>query len=155
MSDVKATRAVMAGLVGTAAMTALLLVEPSVGLPKVAIGQILSTALGLTPAYLTVGAATGWIIAFLVGVGFALLYAGFFERRLPGGALGRGALYGVLIFILAQLVFMPLVGGGVFSRGDVEMIVGSLLGHLVYGVIVGWIYGMPAGAIRRRPGQAT
>jgi len=139
----KVTRAVMAGLVGTAAMTVLLLVEPLVGLPKVAIGQVLSTALGLTPAYLTVGAVAGWIIDFLVGVVFALLYAGVFAGRLPGSALARGAIYGVLVFVLAQLVFMPLVGGGVFSRGDVEMIAGSLVGHLVYGGLVGWIYGLP------------
>jgi uncharacterized membrane protein YagU involved in acid resistance len=138
----KVTRAVTAGLIGTAAMTVLLLVEPLVGLPKVAIGQILSTALGLTPAYLTVGAAIGWIIDFLVGALFALLYAGVFARRLPGAALTRGAIYGVLVFILAQLVFMPLVGGGVFSRGDLQMIAGSLLGHLVYGGIVGQIYGI-------------
>ena len=35
-------RAAVAGLVGTAAMTALLLVEPSIGLPKIAMGQVLS-----------------------------------------------------------------------------------------------------------------
>ncbi len=125
-------------------MTALLLVEPSVGLPQIAIGQILSTALGLAPAFLAIGPAVGWGISFLVGVAFALVYAGVFERRLPGRALARGALYGIIVFVLAQLVFMPAVGGGVFSHGDLQLIAGSLLGHLVYGVSVGWIYGLPA-----------
>jgi hypothetical protein len=50
----------------------------------------------------------------------------------------------MIVFVLAQLVFMPLVGGGIFSRGDLEMIAGSLLGHLVYGAVVGWIYGHPS-----------
>lgn len=136
------TRAVAAGLIGTATMTALLLIEPSVGLPNIAIGQILSTALGLASAHLSSGAAIGWCIHFGVGVFFALVYAGVFARRLPGGPVVRGALYGGLIFLLAQLIFMPLVGGGVFSRGDVEMIAGSLLGHLVYGGVVGWIYSL-------------
>lgn len=139
-----ATRAVAAGLIGTAAMTALLLVEPSLGLPEIAIGQILSTALGLAPAYLPVGPAAGWVLDFLAGALFALVYAGVFERRLPGGAAIRGTLYGIIVFVLAQLVFMPLVGGGVFSRGDLAMIAGSLLGHLVYGGVVGWIYGLPS-----------
>jgi len=138
-----ASRAAAAGLLGTAAMTALLLIEPSVGLPNIAIGQILSTSLGFASAHLTVGPALGWIVHFLVGIGLALVYAGFFERRLPGGPLLRGALYGVLVFVVAQLVFMPLVGGGVFSRGNPEMIAGSLLGHLVYGGVVGWIYTLP------------
>ena len=44
---------------------------------------------------------------------------------------------------MAQLVFMPAVGAGVFSRGDVAMIVGSLIGHLVYGGLVGGLYGEP------------
>ncbi len=138
------TRAVAAGLIGTATMTALLLIEPSVGLPNIAIGQILSTALGLAAAHLSSGAAIGWCIHFGVGVAFALVYAGVFARRLPGGPFVRGVLYGGLIFVLAQLVFMPLVGGGVFSRGDTEMIAGSLLGHLVYGGVVGWIYSLQA-----------
>ena len=136
-----AARAAVAGLVATAAMTALLLVEPSVGLPKIAMGQILSTSLGLASAHLASGAALGWIIHFVIGMLLALLYAAAFDRRLPGTALTRGLLYGVLVFVAAQLVFMPLVGGGVFSRGDPELIAGSLLGHLVYGGLTGWIYG--------------
>lgn len=143
-----ATRAIAAGLIGTASMTALLLVEPSVGLPMIAIGQILSTALGLASTYLTIGPAVGWSIHFLVGVAFALVYASMFDRRLPGTALARGAIYGVLVFVLAQLVFMPLVGGGVFSRGDPQMIAGSLLGHLVYGGVLGWIYGLQSASSR-------
>jgi uncharacterized membrane protein YagU involved in acid resistance len=136
-----AARAAAAGLVGTAVMTALLLVEPSVGLPKIAIGQILSTSLGLASAHLASGPVLGWVIHFVIGMLLALLYAAVFDRRLPGPALGRGLLYGVLVFVAAQLVFMPLVGGGVFSRGDTELLAGSLLGHLVYGGLTGWIYG--------------
>ena len=139
-----AARAIAAGLIATAVMTTLLLIEPSVGLPTIAIGQILSTALGLAPAYLGIGAAVGWGIHFVVGVVFALVYAGVFSRRLPGRAFVRGVLFGSMVFVLSQLVFMPLVGGGFFSRGDVEMLAGSLLGHLVYGGVLGWIYGLAA-----------
>jgi uncharacterized membrane protein YagU involved in acid resistance len=135
-----AARAAAAGLVGTGVMTALLLVEPSVGLPKIAMGQVLSTWLGLASAHLVLGPALGWILHFLIGTLLALIYAAVFDRRLPGPALARGLLYGVLVFVVAQLVFMPLVGGGVFSRGDVELLAGSLLGHLVYGGLTGWIY---------------
>ena len=137
-----AARAVPAGLIATAVMTALLLIEPSIGLPNIAIGQILSTALGLGPAFLGSGAAIGWILHFTFGVVFALAYAALFSPRLPGGPVGRGMAYGVLLFILAQLVFMPVVGGGLFSHGDVEMLAGSLLGHLVYGAVLGWIYSL-------------
>lgn len=135
------TRAAAAGLVGTAVMTALLIVEPSVGLPRIAIGQILSTAMGSASAHLSVGPTGGWIIHFLVGILFALIYAAFFADRLPGKALVRGVIFGVLVFLLAQVTFMPLVSGGFFSHGDMELLAGSLLGHVVYGGLVGWIYG--------------
>ena len=141
-----ARRAAVAGVIGTGVMTGLLLVEPSVGLPRIAIGQILSTSLGLASAHLPIGPALGWIIHFLFGIVLALIYARFLVGRLPGGVLVRGVLYGVLVFVVAQVVFMPLVGGGVFSNGDGQMLAGSLLGHLVFGGLVGWIYGEPARA---------
>ena len=133
-------RAAVAGLVGTAAMTALLLVEPSIGLPKIAMGQVLSTSLGLTTAHLTIGPALGWCLHFGIGVVLALIYAAAFDGRLPGPPVVRGAVYGGMVFVVAQMVFMPLVGGGFFSRGDLELITGSLLGHLLYGGVVGWSY---------------
>ena len=137
------SRAAVAGLIGTAAMTALLLVEPSIGLPKIAMGQVLSTSLGLTTAHLSIGPALGWALHFLIGMALAVIYAGAFDRRLPGTAVVRGMLYGALVFVVAQVVFMPLVGGGVFSRGDSELLAGSLLGHLLYGAVIGWTYGGP------------
>jgi uncharacterized membrane protein YagU involved in acid resistance len=133
-------RATLAGLIGTAAMTALLLVEPSIGLPKIAMGQVLGTTLGLTTAHLAIGPALGWLLHFVIGVILALIYARAFAVRLPGPPIVRGMLYGLMVFVVAQLVFMPLVGGGIFSRGDLELISGSLLGHLLYGGVVGWSY---------------
>lgn len=137
----RTARAVAAGMVGTAAMTALLLIEPSVGLPKIAMGQVVSTSLGLASASLKVGPGVGWVLHFLVGVALAILYAAFIAARLPGSPLVRGLIYGALIFLVAQVVFIPLAGMGVFSRGEIELVVGSLLGHLVYGGLIGWIYG--------------
>ncbi len=130
------------GLIATAAMTALLLIEPSVGLPQIAIGQLLSTSLSLSTAHLTLGPGVGWALHFLVGSVWALLYARVADR-LPGGALARGLCFGGLLFLLAQALFMPLVGGGFFSRGSPALLAGSLLGHLVYGGVLGWVLGLP------------
>ncbi len=147
-------RAVVAGLVGTAVMTCLMLVAPLAGLPRLAIGQLLSTLLAVSIAFLPIGPATGWVLHALFGILLAVNYAAVFVGRLPGAPLARGALYGVLVFVAAQLVFMPAVGAGVFSRGDVPMILGSLLGHLVYGGLVGLIYGEPAPAPHAAPTPA-
>jgi len=122
-------------------MTALLLIEPAVGLPEIAIGQLLSSSLSYTTAILSAGPALGWLLHFLVGIAWALLYAGVVLVRLPGTPFTRGMLYGGLVFLLAQVALMPMVGAGFFSRGDVPTLVGSLLGHLVYGSVLGWVYG--------------
>ena len=143
-----AKRATAAGVIGTAVITALWQVEPAIGLPRIAVGHILSTFMAVSVAHLNVGIAGGWVVHFIVGVLLALLYAGVFAERLPGSPVWRGATYGVLVFILAQALFMPLVGGGFFSRGDVELLLGSLLGHIAYGIVVGWIYDLPSAQVR-------
>ena len=135
-----AQRAAVAGVIGTAAMTALWLVEPSIGLPKIAIGQLLSTAMSVSVAWSSAGPAAGWIVHLIVGAGLAMIYAATLARWRSGPSSLRGAAYGVIVFIVAQIAFMPLVGAGFFSNGDIELLAGSLLGHVVYGSVVGWIY---------------
>ena len=136
-----AKRAVVAGVIGTIAMTLLFLVEPLIGLPKMAEGGILSTVMSATVAHLPVGFVGGWVVHFAVGIVLALLYAGFVAGRGRGVPAARGALYGVMVFLAAQLVIMPLVGSGIFSSGDSARMLGSLAGHLAYGSSVGWYYG--------------
>ena len=84
--------------------------------------------------------------AFVVALGlYAALgaYAVLFVNRLPGRGLVRGATYGVVPWLLAQLVVMPMMGAGFFS-GSFVSAAGSLMGHLVYGAVLGAIYGVPA-----------
>jgi uncharacterized membrane protein YagU involved in acid resistance len=138
---VKLGRACIAGIVGTAFMTFLMLALPHLGLPRLAIGEMLGSASALTIGYTAVGATVGWVIHGVVGVILALGYAAVLIHRLPGSPVARGLAFGVILFFLAQIVFMPFVGAGFFSRGDIPMILGSLLGHLVYGGLVGVVYG--------------
>jgi hypothetical protein len=134
-------RAAAAGIIATASMTALLMVEPSIGLPKIAIGEILSSSMSAVSSVTAIGAAGGWVIDAILGIAFALIYARYLNARLPGGAIARGLLFGCGLFVLAQLIFAPLTGNGVFSGGDLELLAGGLLGHLVYGAVVGYVYG--------------
>ena len=140
-----AKRAAAAGAIGTGVMTALWLVEPSIGLPKIAVGQLLSTVMSVSVARWDAGPASGWVVHLIVGILLALIYASTFVRWLPGPPVLSGATYGAIVFVAAQMVFMPLVGAGVFSHGDIELLIGSLVGHLIYGAVVGWIYGLVPG----------
>ena len=146
-----AKRAVAAGVIATGVMTALWLVEPSIGLPKIAVGQLLSSAMSVSVARWSAGPAGGWLVHLVVGSLLAVIYAATFVHWLPGGPAMRGAIYGAIVFVVAQISFMPLVGAGFFSNGDIELLIGSLVGHLVYGVVVGWIYGLSAPSASRLP----
>jgi hypothetical protein len=134
MAKLNVGRGLAAGVVGTAAITMLMLGAPVMGMPKMPIGDMLGS-------FLHIGAVAGWVMHGIIGLLLALIYAGWFAARLPGGPALRGAIYGTGVFLLAQFVVTPMMGGGVFSGGNVPMLAGSLMGHLVYGALVGLVYG--------------
>ena len=135
---INVSRAIVAGLAGTAAMTALMLAAPMMGMPPMNIGAMLGSMMGGV-------VALGWAAHFMIGVALAVIYAAAFAHRLPGPGPVRGALYGIAPWLMAQLVVMPMMGAGLFS-GSALVAAGSLMGHLVYGAVLGAVYGHAASA---------
>ena len=133
MTTFRAGKAIFAGLAGTVAMTALMLMAPAMGLPPMNIGAMLGSMMGGS-------AVLGWIAHFMVGAILALAFAAVFAARLPGPRALRGMAYGVVPWLAAQLVVMPMMGAGFFS-GSLAAALGSLMGHLVYGAVLGAVYG--------------
>jgi uncharacterized membrane protein YagU involved in acid resistance len=126
-------RVVVAGLLGTAAMTVVgLYAAPLMGLPAMNPAVMLAGAMGGN-------LVLGWIGHFGIGVTLAAMYA-VVGPSLPGGPALRGALWGIAPFLAAQIVVMPLMGMPLLS-GSVSMALGSLVGHLVYGAVLGVVYG--------------
>ena len=137
MAQLNWTRIIVGGLVATAVMTVLMLMAPAMGLPPMNIGAMLGSVMGGS-------LFLGWMAHFVIGTMLAIIYAALWVTRLPGPGFVRGALYGLVPWIVAQLVVMPMMGAGVFS-GSFGAAFGSLMGHLVYGAVLGGIYGTPAG----------
>lgn len=129
-------KAVMAGLAGTVMMTLLMLMAPRMGMPPMNIGAMLGSVMGGN-------VALGWMAHFVIGVVLAVGYAAVFAGRLPGPAVVRGALFSLLPWLMAQVVVMPMMGMGLFS-GSMIAAGGSLMGHLVYGIVLGLVYGSPS-----------
>ena len=127
-------RALGAGAAGTAAMTMLMLAAPMMGMPRMPIGEMLGGFLGI-------GIVAGWAMHGAIGLVLAVIYAVAAAGRLRGVPAVRGAVYGFLVFLVAQLAVSPMMGGGVFSGGQMLVVAGSLLGHLVYGSVMGAVYG--------------
>jgi len=129
--DVK--KAIVGGLVATAAMTVLMLMAPMMGMPPMNIGAMLGSMMGGS-------VALGWAAHFMIGAVLAVIYAAALAPLLPGPAPVRGMVYGLLPWLLAQVAVMPMMGAGFFS-GSMMMAGGSLMGHLVYGAVLGALYG--------------
>lgn len=132
-ADLNVTKATAAGLAGTVAMTVLMLLAPMMGMPPMNIGEMLGSMMGGITAL-------GWAAHFMIGAVLAVIYAAAFAQRLPGPAAARGMLFGLAPWLLAQTVVMPMMGSGLFS-GSMVVAAGSLMGHLVYGAVLGTVYG--------------
>jgi hypothetical protein len=63
---------------------------------------------------------------------FPLLYALLLYRFLPGGPVLKGATMGIVLWLIAQTMIMPMMGGGWFSSqmGGMTAAIASLAGHL-------------------------
>jgi uncharacterized membrane protein YagU involved in acid resistance len=128
--------AILAGAVATAVMTGVgLWMAPLVGFPPMNPADMLAGAMGGI-------LVLGWLGHFMIGTVLALVYAAV-QAHLPGPAPLRGAIYALAPFFVAQLVVMPMMGMPLFS-GSAAMAVGSLVGHLIYGAVLGALYGASA-----------
>ncbi|MGE3190825.1 MAG: DUF6789 family protein, partial [Vicinamibacterales bacterium] len=130
-------RSIAGGFVGTIVMTAMMyMVAPMMGL-NMDIAAMLGSMLGGSWA-------AGMAMHFVNGaIIFPLAYVYVVYGWLPGGPAARGTVFGVGLWLLAQIVVMPMMGAGFFSMamGGIMAAMGSLVGHLLYGVLLGAIAG--------------
>jgi uncharacterized membrane protein YagU involved in acid resistance len=86
------------------------------------------------------GAAVGWLVHLVISALFGLGYAMTIGPRSTswGRALGLGAVYGVIWWVLGALIIMPaILGMPVLQIGTPQM--QSLVGHIVYGLALGGV----------------
>jgi len=135
-------RAIVAGFAATTAMTLALYT-----LGSVLAGQHLNFAM--------LGGAVAWMPAMVLqfvngSITLPLIYVHVVFRFLPGEPWIRGALWGVILWCLTEILVMPLMQdalSGVTSIGATAVLVfGLLLVFLVYGTLLGRL----AGTVRPR-----
>ncbi|HXK35304.1 MAG TPA: DUF6789 family protein [Candidatus Paceibacterota bacterium] len=112
------------GILGTIAISLLILIAPVLGLPRMPVWETLAEIFKTS-------IFSGWVIHFAVGIFLAGLYIFWFKKRLLGRDAVRGMLFSLLPFILAQIA--SVLGQG-FSF---LLFLGSLIGHLAYGLVLG------------------
>lgn len=135
-------RAVLGGLAGTVALTILMYVgAPMMGIGKMDIAAMLGSMLG--------GWGMGMLMHFINGtVLFPSIYALILFSKLRGSPVTKGVTWGVTLWLVAGLMVMPMMGAGFFgtAHGGLTAAVASLMGHTIYGALLGVIAG---GSIQR------
>lgn len=131
------SRSVLGGFAGTIAITMMMyLVAPMMLGHPMDIAKMLGSMLGGNWW-------AGMVLHFVNGtVIFPLIFAFLIYGVLPGSPAVKGISWGVALWLLAQVVVMPMMGAGFFS-GSVMAAMGSLIGHVAYGWLLGWLAGSP------------
>lgn len=132
------TKTILAGLGATTVMTMMMYASPMMGMPKMDIA-------GMISGMMKMPWLVGMMIHLMMGVVlFPFIYATVLVGKLPGPGFLKGTIWGLILFILAQTMVMPMAGMGIFSSASPQqmlMVIGSLMGHVVYGAILGAILG--------------
>ncbi|MEX0995599.1 MAG: DUF6789 family protein [Flavobacteriaceae bacterium] len=130
-------QAVIGGIAATIVMTLLMMITGAMGMPKMNPPQMLADTMGF-------GIIIGWVVHFMIGIIFAILYAYVFLSMLSkiNNTFLRGLIFGVIAFVIAQ-IGMQIMGAMMpnmpMSSGDMMMMaIGSLVGHIVFGIVVAY-----------------
>jgi uncharacterized membrane protein YagU involved in acid resistance len=128
--------AVFGGIAGTIVMTLMMMfVAPMMTGMPMDIAAMLGGMLG--------GYTMGMIAHIMMGVVvFPLIYV-FIYNYLPGSPIVRGLIWGVVLWVAAVVMVMPMAGAGFLMSniGGMMAVMAALMGHLVYGGLLGAIAG--------------
>jgi hypothetical protein len=132
---------VWAGILATYVHMAFALWAPKYGLPRLDFGRVMADLCfddsfdGKPPYWL------GLVTLHLNGIVFALLYATLAGPLLPGPLFVRGLMWGGILFIGSQLLFVPLfLRHGFFAiKAHPRAWMTAAVVHTIYGAILGWL----------------
>ena len=148
-------KAILAGVLGAAAWEAVVRLFVTAGVPLFDLVRVLGTLVFGSTASPWLWWPTGMAMHMLVGAIWAIFYAYFFWSIWDLPAFLQGVLFSLLPTVLAGLIMIPqmdfMLDGHTSTLRTFAIGIGWLgpltviLGHLVYGVVMGSIYVRPVG----------
>ena len=140
--------AVIAGIVATLIFTAVLMMAPKMGMPKMDIVGLLGSMFGKE------NQALGWMMHLMMGVVFALIYAFLWSRGIGASTWLFGLIFGAVHWLIVGMAMgtIPMMHTGIKSgavqapglwmtnNGGLMAFMGGLVGHMIFGLIVALVY---------------
>lgn len=131
-------KAILGGIAGTLMMSLMMrFAAPMMVGQPMDIAAMLGNMMG---GIYVIGLAVHIMLGVLI---FPLVYAVLLFRFLPGAPLVKGLLFGSILWLIAETLVMPMAGAGFFMSeiGGMKAVMAALMGHLVYGGLLGVITG--------------
>ena len=131
-------KSILGGFIGTAVMTMMMYKgAPMLIGKKMDIAERIGSMVGDS---WVAGMALHWANGVIV---FPLIFSLLLFPLLPGKAVVKGIIWAIILWLIAQLILMPMTGAGVFSSniGGMKVVMASLMGHIIYGAILGTFTG--------------
>jgi hypothetical protein len=135
-------KGMLAGLVATIVLSLLMVMKAMVGLmPPLDIPAMLAGVMGSPDTPLI-----GWIVHLSIGIVVYGVAIGVLDPKLPGTShVGHGVMLGVIGWLIMMVVLMPMAGAGLFGMNmGVMAPMMTLVLHLIFGAVLGWVYGRSA-----------
>ncbi|MDV4116287.1 DUF6789 family protein [Elizabethkingia anophelis] len=130
----KITTAILAGIIGTAVMSAVMMIGGAMGMPKMSPPKMLSGMMRLP-------IAVGWVMHLIIGIIFAFAYTFWGNKMLKIGNIWlKGAVFGSIVFSFAQIIMatmpMPPMAGSMLPK-----VIAGLMGHIIFGIAIALMAG--------------
>lgn len=147
---------VLAGSAAAVAMSLMLAAARAAGVVDASMSRYLGCMItGRTKRITTI--VVGFALHLVLSVAIAIAYAWGFAQLWGTATWILGLLVGLLHWLLAG-IFMPALDslnrcvnearlkplGAFGSKRGAMMMIGFLMGHMLFGLIVGWLYSVPA-----------
>lgn len=144
-------KGIAAGFTATVVLSVLMVMKQMMGvMPELDVAQMLTAMLGLPSV------AFGWVMHFIIGsVVWGVLFA-IVSPYLPGGVVTRGTLFGIAAWLMMMVAIMPMAGAGLFGMQlGIMAPMMTLLLHIVFGAVLGWVYGALTSDVRHEAHHAA
>ncbi|PST96262.1 hypothetical protein C9I87_04505 [Photobacterium iliopiscarium] len=130
-------KALLAGFIGTIVFTVMgqFIAPHIIGFPM-NIGKMIA---GMIHSPENVGVMIHFVMGTIL---FPISYLLLGYNRIPGPGWLKGLLYLLPIYLVAMIIIVPMAGKGLFFDSFPAAMI-ALMGHLIYGVIMGAIIGTP------------
>ena len=128
-------KGIIAGVIATIVLSFMMIIKAKMGvMPELNVISMLAAMMGG-------GALVGWLIHFMVGIGYGIGFSKINSLLPSNSFIFKGVMLGIFGWLVMMIILMPMMGAGIFAMkmGMMAPIM-TLMLHLIFGAVLGFVY---------------